>query len=558
MYESQTLISRRHNRIQSSSTPRPPRSYSKGCEPILETIELEQETRGRASSIVTNNSRGSLSSNLSNRKKNFKSPSNTSSSSSYRQQLDHSRRSSEYYPNSTKSDNSKFVRSRHHPMSYDNNYKKNIPMVKSSTLVLHKSSSESHVPTKPHSLSLHHPKPKFNKQQWNSFNVPQRPYSSNYALESQQRDNTLSPINILKDDYDTKRIPRNYSWAGAPTSSSHPQLSRTYNSFKTLSEDNSNIPEVVITQQENPPNHNLYTKITKLIDSAHHSLNSFVSSLSLKESRTSETIPTNRPQSTHDDSSDDDSDDDEDDINIYPRPDQSNDTQYTIEQWKSPHLHPSSNDIDAIIKEIHELHGSFVDKFNLPVSNVKLNRIQQRILDYKQLYEGEQDSQSTHNKHNGDVPYELKIQNETILSQYTSIRLRFASHEFETTNKEKFVRSYAGVLGYVNRVKQSIDINEDDLTWISKITKDDYEAKGVTFENKDEFLKGIWDDEFNTYFSYTKEEQQVGNEQQQQQQPQDEPEDESTEREDENIYEHNRRIINMSNLAKSVKLGQAI
>ena len=105
--------------------------------------------------------------------------------------------------------------------------------------------------------------------------------------------------------------------------------------------------------------------------------------------------------------------------------------------------------------KISGFQENFVNK--LPYTNVKLSRTQQRQLDYKQLYEYE----STDIENGSDlVCYDWKIQNETILSQYTSIRLRFSSKQTTSKRQNKqHVENHMGVLGFIDRYRNNASGN---------------------------------------------------------------------------------------------------
>ncbi|CAH2355031.1 hypothetical protein CLIB1423_21S00276 [[Candida] railenensis] len=118
------------------------------------------------------------------------------------------------------------------------------------------------------------------------------------------------------------------------------------------------------------------------------------------------------------------------------------------------------NDIQDAMNEISEFQNNFVQKYNSEVASpdaVPISRVQKKILDYKELrqYNSPGESGSVNS-----LDYNMKIQNETLNSQYTLIRLRFNSG-----NK-------VGVLGFLNERKwEPSEMNENQ---ISKVDKDKY------------------------------------------------------------------------------------
>ncbi|RLV94713.1 hypothetical protein JA1_001507 [Spathaspora sp. JA1] len=316
-------------------------------------------------------------------------------------------------------------------------------------------------------------------KQWNSFHGDVPTSRSNSKNSITQSDNLFS---IIKDEYNTKQLPQYHS---IPNS--------TDNLFKALTNEEQpqpHEPEMIARSNS------LYTKMSKLIIRASDSMTSLVSSKNDNQIESKSISESSESESEQE-------------------PEQIPDTQYTIESWKSPvdnNIPPI--DLNEIIEEINEFHGNFVDtNTNNHHLKGKLNRTQQRILDYKQLYE--LDHQETPNGISSQ--HELKIQNETITSQYTSIRLRFSSHEIKS-NKKQFITSYAGILGFINRFGHRYEQQEQE--------------QKITIENKDLMLQKIWNDEYHNCFYINENDNQSEN---------------ST-----GIYNQD---IDMSNLAKSVKLG---
>lgn len=112
-----------------------------------------------------------------------------------------------------------------------------------------------------------------------------------------------------------------------------------------------------------------------------------------------------------------------------------------------------------ILHEISEFQSNFVRK-KQALATEATSRTQRRALEYRDLH-GEQGLKSPLPSHGAPQPllfgnsleYSIKIQHETILLEYTQIRLRFSSSLPEDENAS--VISHLGVLGYLQRKKGS-------------------------------------------------------------------------------------------------------
>ncbi|KAI5964015.1 hypothetical protein KGF57_001126 [Candida theae] len=135
------------------------------------------------------------------------------------------------------------------------------------------------------------------------------------------------------------------------------------------------------------------------------------------------------------------------------------DTQYEIESVESKDGQPNFEEVMQLALQSTEIS-----------TTPRLNRTQQKQLDLKNLYQDEHSGQL-------DLNYEWKIQNETIVSQYTMIRLRFASRQVH----RKRIESSMGVLGYIKRHCQQVN------------------SAPVSIGKNELVLRQIWDDA-NTIF----------------------------------------------------------
>ena len=129
-------------------------------------------------------------------------------------------------------------------------------------------------------------------------------------------------------------------------------------------------------------------------------------------------------------------------------------TQYEIDLVESQDSQPDFEEI------VHNLALKSSETYT-----TKLNRTQQKLIDFKDLYQNEQPDQPV-------INYDWKVQHEIILAQYTTIRLRFSSRQAS----KKQIESDIGVLGYIKRHH-----NQDSL------------SHKASSGNTDLHLKQIWD-----------------------------------------------------------------
>ncbi|KAI5954654.1 hypothetical protein KGF54_002430 [Candida jiufengensis] len=274
-------------------------------------------------------------------------------------------------------------------------------------------------------------------RRWNSYQIPDtaKEDSTNFIGKD-----SVSPLTVLKDEYNTKR----------PIVNNAMNMS-TDNSFKEL--------EKIRRESKNKDNEhfqpNLYEKMIHMAQSGVNSLKSLTE-------KSSTLI-----QSESDDEEDSNFVESLDEINVDS---QQKETQYPIENLETDYKFP--NDINEIIKDI----TNFQNFDSKDQHHPKLNRTQQKLMDYKKLYEYE--SKNSNSKDLNSISYDNKIQNETILSQYTTIRLRFSSKEI----KKKKICNDVGVLGFIKRFNDNVLPTNNN-----QITKKEFNG------DTDELLKKIWE-----------------------------------------------------------------
>ncbi|KAK6453974.1 uncharacterized protein RJT20DRAFT_64921 [Scheffersomyces xylosifermentans] len=474
--------------------------------------------------------------------------------------------------------------------------KKNIPM-------LH----DQFIPNQPQQQVPHVQQQRPQFVRWNSFKIAEKPSEDlddrdkskgitltvqTSAEQPHTTKDSISPLTVLRDEYNTKRPHTNTVMS---------TLSNTDNSFQNLVEDSTHSDKVsetgtFIVNSASKASSKVYSRMSQIINIAHGSMHSLIPMLSLKEDETGDTVDsatlgntmTSGNISNYQSESDDDASDDEYDSEYNSR--QDNDIQYKIDSVKSPSMLSSEalssdntlhhKDFTDIINEINDFQSNFVDRFNTnapATPGVKINRTQQKILDYKELHAFEappeldigNSKQASNAKPSFGIPnsYNLKIQHETILSQYTSIRLRFASKISSNSDKvKKQMRTHTGVLGFVNRLHFLNEIEPNEDTWYYKCNnnatnQEDSNENGtekITFETKDDILKSMWNNELESLFSNNNSSASVDTSfEDAKKDPSSLPLriEDSNYSEDTNIYNHLTKTINISDLAKSVKLN---
>lgn len=132
--------------------------------------------------------------------------------------------------------------------------------------------------------------------------------------------------------------------------------------------------------------------------------------------------------------------------------------------------------IFEIAKEIQDFQDLVARQGNQKSEGA--NRTTQKMLDLKQ-YQEEQDALVVSHL----LDHAVKIQNEALLSTWTSIRLRFSSHVIGDSNSN--LRCSAGVLGSIQRCPLRAKPHETNM---------------VDASNKDEFLMNLWTEELQETF----------------------------------------------------------
>lgn len=338
-------------------------------------------------------------------------------------------------------------------------------------------------------------RPEFKR--WNSYDIPST-NSRDLKLDVFSRPEILgkdsvSPLTVLQDNFNTKR-PIVNNVVTMPTD----------NSFKSLSKENINEPDDSITTEmiKKP---NLYEKMKNFANASMGSLVSFQDKVTNRSSDIS------RIQSELDDDDSNTDDDDDDDDEIWGNTNKENvpesDTQYPIDQVESNLSTQEQEEpinFEDLVKKIDDFQGNFVNKQS---SRSGTLRSQQRQLDYKELYDYDSNDNSR-----TTFSYEWKIQNETISSQYNTIRLRFSSR-------------HMGVLGFIERYQEH--------------NKSSTPSTYSCFDDINSKLNDAWEHEYNLLFeSSVLTTPVIAN---------------TESREDQNIYKPG--TTNMAALAKSVKLG---
>lgn len=277
-------------------------------------------------------------------------------------------------------------------------------------------------------------------KRWNSI--------QNLSRDNIQDDqNSISPLTVIKDQYDTKRPVSNYI-----TSNSGYYLAGT----PAEQQQSKNIPNnshkqatgSISTQFGNK----LYSKMNEFIGNKSLSLIKYQSELdSDDEIKTSEL---------------------------------NNGDNLQVEMGEMSNLEK----LDLNIEEINEFQNHFIKKFNNPQDPT--SRVQKKVLDYKDLQE--EPPKSYLNLILSD--YSSRIQHETLMHQYNLIRHRFASaprfgeyllhgHRINEPTTQ-YLKSNMGILGFINRNKLSGRELDSSINVKFQFT-----------ENVDEYLKTMWTEE---------------------------------------------------------------
>lgn len=132
-----------------------------------------------------------------------------------------------------------------------------------------------------------------------------------------------------------------------------------------------------------------------------------------------------------------------------------------------------------IMKEVNEFQ-TLVDRNSPQKTHFVSTRTQQKLLDLKELI-AEERGPPTRGFMNS-LDYLVKIQHEAIISEWTQIRLRFASHLASKSGTN--ISCKAGVLGFVERYRdQDIAKNQDGF------------GSPVTRDNVGDYLGELWAEE---------------------------------------------------------------
>lgn len=253
---------------------------------------------------------------------------------------------------------------------------------------------------------------------------------------------SISPLTVIKDQYNTRRPMSNY-------------IASPDNTFQDL--DLPVVPEAANPQDK--MSNKIYNKMVLLLQSSYDG--------PVETPASSSTLPPRKSVSTTRTSL----------LKFQSELDEELDEEYEerteLNTWDSPNINVQNDsnidavDVSAIMDEIHDFQSNFVQKFNQVLNQENESRVQQKILDYRDLQEdGLSRTPSYFNLKNSAMAqffgsYNFKIQYETIIHQYNQIRLRFSdAPDFElysiggrpVSNKDTLdIKSDVGVLGFLAR-----------------------------------------------------------------------------------------------------------
>lgn len=327
----------------------------------------------------------------------------------------------------------------------------------------------------------------------------------------------ISPITIIQDEYNTRMPKQAYDFRNPD------------NTFKSLSRQNSSSDVSLYTAEKEEPiigkessGTKVYMKMNKYMHLATNGIHSLISQKS-KSTLNSQSSHVSNIQSESDDESEDEFLDHQNEPTFVDSP--------KIE---------IQTDFSYIQKEIEEFQKTFVDKFNdkgLKNGNLtpKLSRVQKKLLDYKDLYKEDQGPSSAFmNQVLWDTTgsgFELKIQNEKLINQYHSIRVRFSNRITE----EKNVQQDSGLIGCIKRVySRNLALTEKKEYFEDQLNNNE----NVTLENKNQYLQDLWNSEYASLFP-DKDEDNIEN---------------SESFQSSNNFQSSISRINMSDIAKSINI----
>lgn len=359
---------------------------------------------------------------------------------------------------------------------------------------------------------------------------------------------SISPLTVIKDEYNTKRPVSNvaststdnyYKDLDTPPANNQLDSTRSY--------DPENGPKTNTTTPTESITHKIYNRMSKLLQRRDDPTLKEIDLIpSNKEALKPEpSIPLSartsilKFQSELDDESE-----------IEDEPSIAGGDNFDV--LSSPNVNQDSSTLDEvnfdkIMNEINDFQHNFVQKFNVntPDGNNRQtkdqsgndydwdsssSRIQQKILDYKDLYQDENLSKNSsyfslklQNQPNYNIlnDYTFKIQHETVMQQYNLIRFRYlGSPDFDLytvngsaipkpTSSQNYLKSNMGVLGFLNRTK----ISENH--YLDPRQKHDYRSQRLvpertwpnTFQyretpriNPDQYLNDLWHQEMESLF----------------------------------------------------------
>lgn len=292
-------------------------------------------------------------------------------------------------------------------------------------------------------------------KRWTSYD----PFNQSSEKSNQESETTPSRLLSLN----SRRSPRSRS---RRSSYYHSSLCQTSNAFENLKQSRANgfdqdatvdpdasiyfekqaISNVQANAKETPT---LYSRVSDKLRIAHNSMASLVTARdSAKPSPLCMHTPIYQSELDSDDGSDSAK---EDDVNDLMGHSPSLDLRY---QGDSDDTDPAM--IDSLALEISGFQDTFVNNSRQNHSNLKIGRTQQKLMDYKNLYDTDHMTfadQQNSSKGSAASTYHFRIQSELLTAQYTSIRLRFLEKSVALPrNPDKHrVKNTIGIYGFLDR-----------------------------------------------------------------------------------------------------------
>lgn len=330
-------------------------------------------------------------------------------------------------------------------------------------------------------------------KRWNSIQ-----YLSNDETEKEIEGNSISPLTVIKDQYDTKRPVSNYATPIADNY--YRDLDHRVNE-RSSDEIIDDLKTTNTTPMESLTN-KIYNKMTKLLGNEKDPKKA---DFKYKNDSTNASLLKYQSEL-------DDEEDDEEEFNEETQDD----------EWASPNVEENIDlNLDNIMTEINDFQNNFVQKFNATTPQSEFepetsSRIQRKILDYKDLYQEETLSKNSsyfslklqnlqNQTSNIFNDYNFKIQYEKITQEYNLIRLRFNNisnynnyslkgEPVNQTNTKEHLKSNVGVLGFLNRVK-TLEQKEHQVAQ-TLLKKPPHKSSIL---NVDEYLMNIWTEEMESF-----------------------------------------------------------